>query len=126
MQSDSPSSSSQRNGGNTPRRENFVEALSAYSRFHRAQHWSGTFGEFLRTVVPGNTRQLARTSHEYLWDMFGWFGRNSTNGEGSGTSVGGGLGCRPALATVAWSTVGRQVNNGHSHQTRSGGIQPHR
>ena len=68
MQSDSPSSSSQRNG-NAPRGESFVEALSAYSRFHRAQHWSGTFGEFLRTVVPGNARQLSRTSHEYLWDM---------------------------------------------------------
>ena len=42
MQSDSPRGSSQRG-------ESFVEALSAYSRFHRAQHWSGTFGEFLRT-----------------------------------------------------------------------------
>jgi len=73
MQSDSPKGSSQRN-------ENFVEALSAYSRFHRAQHWSGTFGEFLRTIVPGNARQLARTSHEYLWDMLNWFGRNSANG----------------------------------------------
>ena len=46
MQSDSPRGSSQRG-------ESFVEALSAYSRFHRAQHWSGTFGEFLRTIVPG-------------------------------------------------------------------------
>ncbi len=70
MTSDSPRGSSQRG-------ENFVEALSAYSRFHRAQHWSGTFGEFLRTVVPGNTRQLARSSHEYLWDMLNWFGKNS-------------------------------------------------
>src|SRR5918993_4067703 len=69
MQSDSP-------GKNSQRGESFVEALSAYSRFHRAQHWSGTFGEFLRTVVPGNGRQLARTSHEYLWDMLCWFGRN--------------------------------------------------
>ena len=82
MQSDSPSS--QRNGGTTPRSENFVEALSAYSRFHRAQHWSGTFGEFLRTIVPGNARPLARTSHEYLWDMLSWFGRNGTNGESAG------------------------------------------
>src|SRR5688500_16543909 len=84
MQSDSPRGSSQRGG------ESFVEALSAYSRFHRAQHWSGTFGEFLRTVVPGNGRQLARTSHEYLWDMLCWFGRSdqsanpAANGEPSG------------------------------------------
>jgi len=50
--SDSPMASSQR-GANSQRGENFVESLSAYSRFHRAQHWSGTFGEFLRTIVPG-------------------------------------------------------------------------
>src|SRR5688500_115878 len=71
MQSDSPRGSSQRGG------ESFVEALSAYSRFHRAQHWSGTFGEFLRTVLPGNGRALARASHEYLWDMLCWFGKNN-------------------------------------------------
>src|SRR5215216_167150 len=71
MQSDSPGKNSQRGG------ESFVEALSAYSRFHRAQHWSGTFGEFLRTVLPNNGRQLARASHEYLWDMLCWFGKNN-------------------------------------------------
>src|SRR5690349_24766713 len=94
MQSDSPRSSQ--------RGENFVEALSAYSRFHRAQHWSGTFGEFLRTVVPGNTRQLARTSHEYLWDMLNWFGKNpagpngtsNLNGNGSGNGNGEGAGAK--------------------------------
>src|SRR3989337_3859671 len=83
MQSDSPRGSSQRG-------ENFVEALSAYSRLHRAKHWSGTFGEFLRTVVPGNGRQLARSSHEYLWDMLGWFGRNApTAGSVSGVESAG-------------------------------------
>jgi serine protein kinase len=69
------------------RGESFVESLSAYSRLHRAQHWSGTFGEFLRTVVPGNARQLARTSHEYLWDMLNWYGRPNSNGNG-GESAG--------------------------------------
>src|ERR1043165_6149297 len=84
MQSDSPRGSSQRGG------ESFVEALSAYSRFHRAQHWSGTFGEFLRTVVPGNARQLARSSHEYLWDMLNWFGKTTpgANSNGNGTTNG--------------------------------------
>lgn len=79
--SDSPISGSQRATTNSPRGESFVESLSAYSRFHRAQHWSGTFGEFLRTVVPGNGRPLARTSHEYLWDMLNWYGRPGTNGD---------------------------------------------
>src|SRR3954463_15064730 len=77
--SDSPMANPQR-GSASQRGESFVESLSAYSRFHRAQHWSGTFGEFLRTVVPGNARQLARTSHEYLWDMLNWFGRSQANG----------------------------------------------
>ncbi|MET0659052.1 MAG: serine protein kinase, partial [Steroidobacteraceae bacterium] len=65
--------------GSAPRGENFVDALSAYSRVHRAKHWSGTFGEFLRTVVPGQARALARTSHEYLWDMFCWYGRTAAS-----------------------------------------------
>src|SRR6185295_7062085 len=81
MQSDSPRGSSQRG-------ESFVEALSAYSRFHRAQHWSGTFGEFLRTVVPGNGRQLARASHEYLWDMLCWFGKNNPAAAPNGAANG--------------------------------------
>src|SRR5262245_367414 len=86
MQSDSPRGSSQRGG------ESFVEALSAYSRFHRAQHWSGTFGEFLRTIVPGNGRQLARASHEYLWDMLTWFGKTNpaaSNGSAATNGTGG-------------------------------------
>ena len=32
--------------------DHFVETLGAYSRQHRAQHWSGTFEEFLRDVLP--------------------------------------------------------------------------
>src|SRR5215813_2139731 len=91
MIADGPKATSPQNG------ENFVEALNAYSRFHRAQHWSGTFGEFLRTIVPGQARALARTSHEYLWDMLGWFGRNNVkpsvnaaNGNGNGASEPGG------------------------------------
>src|SRR5262249_48874446 len=83
--SDSPMATPPR-GPVSQRGESFVESLSAYSRFHRAQHWSGTFGEFLRPVVPGNARQLAPTSHEYLWDMLNWYGRPSSNGNGSETA----------------------------------------
>src|SRR5262245_28183460 len=80
MQSDSPSSSSQRNAR---RGESCGEALSEYSEVIRSHMWAGTFCEFLRTVFPGNVRQLYRTSHEYLWDMLCWFGRNGTNGDNS-------------------------------------------
>ena len=35
----------------TPRRSSFVESLSAFSRQHRAQHWEGTFGDFLTHIL---------------------------------------------------------------------------
>src|SRR5678815_556215 len=61
----------------TQQAASFVDSLSAYSRQHRAKHWSGTFEEFMRDVLPSSPRALARTSHEYLWDMLGWYGRNA-------------------------------------------------
>ena len=56
------------------RRLGFVETLSAYSRRHSAQRWEGTFGDFLTHLLPGNPAALARTSHQYLWDMLRWYG----------------------------------------------------
>ncbi len=53
----------------------FVETLGAYSRQHRAQHWQGTFGDFLTTVLPASPVQFARSSHQYIWDMLRWFGQ---------------------------------------------------
>jgi serine protein kinase len=56
------------------RRSRFVETLSAYSRRHSAQRWEGTFGDFLTLLLPGNPSALARTSHQYLWEMLRWYG----------------------------------------------------
>ena len=53
----------------------FIESLSSFSRLHRAQRWEGTFGEFLANIVPVNPAAMARTSHEYIWDMLRWHGR---------------------------------------------------
>src|SRR5579872_4964439 len=53
----------------------FIETLSSFSRLHRAQRWEGTFGEFLADILPANAAALARTSHEYVWDMLRWHGR---------------------------------------------------
>ena len=53
----------------------FIESLSSFSRLHRAQRWEGTFGEFLANIVPANAAAMARTSHEYIWDMLRWHGR---------------------------------------------------
>src|SRR3954453_13491727 len=55
----------------------FIESLSSYSSLHRAQRWEGTFGEFLSTIVPANPAAMARTSHEYIWDMLRWHGRSA-------------------------------------------------
>src|ERR1700688_4284434 len=55
----------------------FIESLSSFSRLHRAQRWEGTFGEFLSTIVPRDPVAMARSSHQYIWDMLCWHGRAS-------------------------------------------------
>jgi len=61
------------------RRSSFVDSLSAFSRQHRAQHWEGTFSDFLTHVLPTNAIALARSSHQYIWDMLRWYGRNGNS-----------------------------------------------
>lgn len=63
------------------RRTDFIESLSSFSRLHRAQRWEGTFGEFLKDVAAANPAAVARTSHEYIWDMLRWHGHNSAPSE---------------------------------------------
>src|SRR5271166_5362543 len=58
------------------RRSSFVESLSAFTRQHRAQFWEGSFGDFLTNIVPASPAAFARTSHQYIWDMLRWYGRN--------------------------------------------------
>ena len=65
------------------RRSSFVESLSAFSRQHRAQHWEGTFGDFLTHVLPANPASLARSSHQYIWDMLRWYGRDGDGADES-------------------------------------------
>jgi len=60
------------------RAEEFLESLSSFSRLHRAQRWEGTFGDFLKTILPTRPAALARTSHQYIWDMLRWHGHNET------------------------------------------------
>jgi len=59
------------------RHASFVDSLSAYSRQHRAQHWEGTLGDFLTTILPATPALLARSSHQYMWDMLRWYGQSS-------------------------------------------------
>src|SRR6516164_5080746 len=57
----------------------FIESLSSFSRLHRAQRWEGTFADFLAHILPANPAALARTSHEYIWDMLRWHGRGAAS-----------------------------------------------
>jgi serine protein kinase len=63
------------------RRSSFVETLSAYSRNHSAKRWEGTFGDFLTQMLPVKPAALARTSHQYLWDMLRWHGHNMNHAD---------------------------------------------
>src|SRR4029453_15306724 len=63
------------------RRNSFVDSLTAFSRQHRAQHWEGTFGDFLTRILPDNPSSLARSSHQYIWDMLRWYGRKGNGTE---------------------------------------------
>jgi serine protein kinase len=62
-------------GSLAQRRLGFVESLGAFARQHRAKAWQGDFGDFLTRVLPSNPTALARTSHQYIWDMLRWYGR---------------------------------------------------
>src|ERR1700678_1336454 len=60
------------------RRSTFIESLSAFGRQHRAQHWEGTFGDFLHHILQSNPAAFTRASHQYIWDMLRWYGREPT------------------------------------------------
>lgn len=52
----------------------FLASLTEFTKEHRARHWQGTFREFLETVVTDRADLLARSSHQYIWDMLRWYG----------------------------------------------------
>ncbi|MES2153254.1 MAG: serine protein kinase [Pseudomonadota bacterium] len=47
----------------------FLENLTRFTRRHRAGHWSGPFSQFMAELLPKAPRELARNSHQYIWDM---------------------------------------------------------
>jgi serine protein kinase len=54
---------------NEEQRSSLIRSLSEFTKQHRAAHWAGTFASFLETVFPAEPRAVARTSHQYMWDM---------------------------------------------------------
>src|SRR5438445_12210740 len=51
------------------RRSRLLRSLSDYSKQHRAAHWTGSFAKFLEARFPADPHGLARSSHQYVWDM---------------------------------------------------------
>jgi serine protein kinase len=54
--------------GGTPR-GSFIDDLAVYATQHQAQHWRGTFAEFLHDILPQDPGKLTRSSHQYVYDM---------------------------------------------------------
>src|ERR1700674_288483 len=54
----------------------FLNSLTDFSKQHRAQRWEGPLGDFLTQILPAKPTALVRTSHEYIWDMLLWYGRD--------------------------------------------------
>ncbi len=70
----------QDNAIHTEQQENFLKSLVAFTKDHRAVHWSGTLDDFLEKIVPADPQGVARTSHQYIWDMIRWTRTEDSDG----------------------------------------------
>lgn len=61
--------------------EAFREDLLAFTRRHRAGHWTGDFAQFMEQVLPQAPCRFARSSHQYIWDMLRWSGKEDAEGK---------------------------------------------
>ena len=61
----------------------FIESLTKFTQEHRARHWEGSFGQFLDEILPQQPKLYARTSHEYIWDMFRWYAERESKPNGN-------------------------------------------
>jgi len=59
----------------------FQEQLLAFTRQHRAGHWTGSFTQFMEQVLPAAPCQFARSSHQYIWDMLRWSDQHDHDGK---------------------------------------------
>ena len=61
-------------------KEDFIQSLIAFTKDHRATQWGGTLSQFLETIVGADPHGVARTSHQYMWDMIRWMGGEDEDG----------------------------------------------
>ncbi len=66
--------------GSAGRQEDFMQSLLAFTREHKATYWSGSLSAFLEKIVPGDPQGIARSSHQYIWDMIRWTRREDADG----------------------------------------------
>lgn len=71
---------SSKNTFNDEVQRKFVESLTSYTKSQQAKAWEGSFGDFLEQVVNEAPSRVARTSHQYIWDMLQWARRRETDG----------------------------------------------
>jgi serine protein kinase len=50
-------------------RSSLIRSLTEFSKEHRAAHWGGSFSQFLESIFPSDAKAIARSSHQYMWDM---------------------------------------------------------
>jgi len=63
------------------RHEQFLDSLKAFTGSHQAKHWEGEFSLFLHDTFQRHPAQIARTSHQYIWDMLQWHGQEHPDEE---------------------------------------------
>lgn len=60
------------NSNSAEQQQTFLKSLVAFTKDHKASHWSGPVAEFLEKILPADPQGAARTSHQYIWDMIRW------------------------------------------------------
>jgi len=65
----------------TGQQENFMESLLAFTREHKTVYWSGPLSQFLEKILSVDPHAVARSSHQYIWDMIRWTRREDENGQ---------------------------------------------
>ena len=62
------------------RKESFLKSLVDFTKNHHAVYWSGSLSQFLEEVLPADPQGVARSSHQYMWDMIRWTGVEDEDG----------------------------------------------
>lgn len=65
-------------------RGRYLDRLRAFAAQGASAQWSGPFEQFMAQILPASAAALARTAHQYVWDMLCWAGLEERPGRQSG------------------------------------------